>query len=226
MPLLLNERADEAVAALAHRPTMEGCMQLDRNGYYDLPPGKIAALVTYLEMTEAPPARPVPELPGLALRRVVEPDLDWYRDLFRRIGTDWLWFGRLIMPDDEVLATIRHPEVEVYALSQDSTDQGLLELDCRETPDIELAYFGVTPEVQGQGAGRWLMDQALRHAWARRPRRFWVHTCSLDHPAAVAFYVRSGFKPYRRAVEVADDPRLIGLAPLDSAAWLPPIGNT
>ena len=196
-------------------------MQLDRNGYYDLPPGKIAALVTYLEMIEPPPVRPVPELAGLALRRVAKPDLDWYRGLFRRIGTDWLWFGRLAMSDDEVLATIRHPMVEVYALMQDGQDEGLLELDRREPPDIELAYFGVTAAVQGQGAGRWLMDQALRHAWAHRPRRIRVHTCSLDHPGALAFYIRSGFRPYRRAVEVADDPRLIGLVPRDSAAWFP-----
>jgi hypothetical protein len=48
-----------------------------------------------------------------------------------------------------------------------------------------------------------------------------VHTCTLDHPAALAFYIRSGFHPYRRAVEVADDPRLLGLAPRDSASWLP-----
>ena len=77
-------------------------MQLDRNGYYDLPPGKIASLVTYLEMTEPPAPRALPDGPGLALRRVERPKLDWYRDLFRRIGTDWLWFGRLVMPDAEV----------------------------------------------------------------------------------------------------------------------------
>ena len=172
-------------------------------------------------MIEPPPVRPVPELAGLALRRVAEPDLDWYRGLFRRIGTDWLWFGRLALSDDEVLATIRHPMVEVYALMQDGQDEGLLELDRREPPDIELAYFGVTPELTGQGAGRWLMDRALELAWRHRPRRFWVHTCTLDHPGALAFYVRSGFRPYRRAVEVADDPRLLGLAPRESARWLP-----
>jgi GNAT superfamily N-acetyltransferase len=127
------------------------------------------------------------------------------------------------MPDAEVLTTIRHPMVEVYALSKDGRDEGLVELDRRASPDIELAYFGVTPQVQGKGAGRWLMDRALRQAWAHRPHRLWVHTCSLDHPGAVAFYIRSGFRPYRRAVEVADDPRLLGLAPLESAAWLPPI---
>lgn len=196
-------------------------MQLDRNGYYDLPPGKIASLVTYLEMTAPPAPRSAPDRPELSLRRVERPDLAWYRALFRRIGTDWLWFGRLVMLDDDVQAIISHPQVDVYALAKDGRDEGLLELDRREPPDIELAYFGVTPELTGQGAGRWLMDRALELAWRHRPRRFWVHTCTLDHPGALAFYVHSGFRPYRRAVEVADDPRLLGLAPRDSAAWLP-----
>lgn len=194
---------------------------LDRNGYYDLPPGKIASLVTYLEMTEPPPPPSPSDSAGFALRRVERPDLAWYRDLFRRIGTDWLWFGRLVMTDDEVRAIIGHAEVEVYALSRGGRDEGLLELDCRLPPDIELAYFGVTPELTGQGAGRWLMQHALELAWRHRPRRFWVHTCTLDHPGALPFYIRSGFRPYRRAVEVADDPRLIGLAPRGSASWLP-----
>jgi GNAT superfamily N-acetyltransferase len=200
-------------------------MQLERNGYYDLPPGKIASVVTYLEMTDPPLLRPPPEAPGLALRRVERPDLAWYQDLFRRIGTEWLWFGRLVMPDEAVRAIIEHPEVEVYALTRGGQDQGLLELDRREPPDIELAYFGVSPELTGQGAGRWLIAQALQLAWHHRPRRFWVHTCTLDHPGALPFYQRAGFRPYRRAVEVADDPRLIGLAPRDSARWLPLIEN-
>ncbi len=196
-------------------------MQLERNGYYDLPHGKIASVVTYLEMTEPPPPRPVPAAPGLALRRVERPELAWYQDLFRRVGTDWLWFGRLVMPDDAVSDIIEHPEVEVYALVRDGRDQGLLELDRREPPDIELVHFGVTPELTGQGAGRWLMARALELGWRHAPRRLWLHTCTLDHPGALPFYLRSGFRPYRRAVEVADDPRLIGLAPRDSARWLP-----
>lgn len=199
-------------------------MPLDRNGYYDLAPGKIAAVVTYLEMLGRPEPALVADLPGLALRRVERPELAWYRDLYRRVGTDWLWFSRLVMPDAEVQATIADPLVEIYALTVDGRDEGLVELDRRQPPDIELAYFGLTPGMVGRGAGRWLIAQTIERAWAYGPRRFWVHTCSLDHPRALAFYQRAGFRAYRRAVEIADDPRLLGLAPRDSAAWLPIIG--
>jgi GNAT superfamily N-acetyltransferase len=196
-------------------------LQLDRNGYYDLPPGKIAAVVTYLEMTERPAPRPVPALPGLSLRRVERPELGWYRDLFRRVGSDWLWFSRLVMPDDEARAAIGDPAVEVYALGCEGRDEGLLELDRRARDEVELAYFGLTPGMVGTGAGRWLMDRAIELAWRPETRRFFVHTCSLDHPAALAFYVRSGFRAYKRTVEVADDPRLVGHLPETAAAWLP-----
>ena len=86
---------------------------------------------------------------------------------------------------------------------------------------MELAYFGVVPEAVGTGAGRWLMDRAVELAFAKRPRRFWVHTCTLDHPAALGFYLRSGFQPYGRAVEIADDPRLAGALPRAAAPSIP-----
>jgi GNAT superfamily N-acetyltransferase len=200
-------------------------VKLEQNGYHEVPAGKVAAVVTYLEMSAPPPVRPLPDPPGLALRRVERPELAWYRDLYRRVGTDWLWFSRLVMPDEEVLAVIRDPAVEVYALESGGRAEGLLELDRREPPDVELAFFGLTAGLVGQGAGRWLMARALQLAWRHRPRRVWVHTCTLDHPAALAFYQRSGFVAYKRAVEIADDPRLLGLAPRDSAPWLPLIGE-
>lgn len=199
-------------------------MLLDRDGYYDLPPGKIATVVTFLEMTEPAPRRPGPTLSHLTLRRVELPDPGWYRDLYRRIGRDWLWFSRLALPEDALRAILHDPLVEVHALEVAGRAEGLLELDRRVADEIELAFLGLTAGMVGQGAGRWLMDRAQALAWAHRPRRFWVHTCTLDHPGALGFYLRSGFRAYRRAVEVADDPRLTGLAPRDAAPSLPVLG--
>ena len=107
------------------------------------------------------------------------------------------------------------------ASARDGRDEGLLELDRREAPDVELAFFGLTSALVGQGAGRWLMARALDLAWRHRPRRFWVHTCTLDHPAALGFYRRSGFTPVERHIEMAQDPRLNGLLPRDCAPHIP-----
>ena len=155
------------------------------------------------------------------MRRVETPDLDWFRDLYRRVGEEWLWFSRLQMTDAELAAIIQSPLVEVYALVQDGRDEGLLELDFREAGQCELAFFGVTAKLIGSGAGRWLMNRALELAWSRPVARVWVHTCTLDHPAAVAFYQRSGFRPFRRQVEIEDDPRLDGTVPRDAARHVP-----
>ena len=55
------------------------------DGYSDVPAGKIAAVVTHLEMTARPAPRPDPA-GAWTLRRVDAPALDWYRDLYRRVG--------------------------------------------------------------------------------------------------------------------------------------------
>src|SRR6266851_652741 len=140
------------------------------DGYSDVPRGKIAAVVTHLEMTERP-AIPRDPAGAWTLRRVEAPELDWFRD----------------------------------------------------RGQCELRLFGVTAKLIGSGAGRWLMNRALELMWSRPVTRVWVHTCTFDHPAALAFYQRSGFRPFRRQVEISDDPRLDGTAPRGAAKHVPMI---
>ncbi len=188
--------------------------------YTDLPPGKIASVVTYLKMTEAPATAPAPD-PSWSLERRAIPDLDWYRALFTKVGQDWLWFSRLQMSDDELRATIHHPDVDVFEFKIDGIEKGLLELDRREKPDIEIAFFGLTQDVIGTGAGKCLLAGALDLAWSHHPRAVLVHTCTLDHPRALDFYRRAGFTQYKRAIEIADDPRLDGTLPKTAAPQTP-----
>src|SRR5262249_47050288 len=96
-----------------------------------------------------------------------------------------------------------------------------LELDFRCDGECELAFLGVAPKQVGTGAGRWLINRAIELAWSRPIRRFWVHTCTLDHPQASAFYIRSGFSPFRQQIEINDDPRLDGTLPRHAAPQVP-----
>jgi len=190
------------------------------DGYSDVPAGKIAAVVTHLEMLERPILPPDP--PGAwTLRRVERPDLDWFRELYRRIGEEWLWFTRLRMSDTELAALIQAPAAEIYALVLGGRDEGLLHLDFSTEGQCELSLFGVTAPLVGGGAGRFLMNRALQRAWSQSVTRVWVHTCSFDHPRALPFYQRSGFRPFRRQIEISDDPRLDGTAPRDVAKHVP-----
>jgi GNAT superfamily N-acetyltransferase len=193
------------------------------DGYSDIPAGKVAAVVTHLEMTVRPAPRPDPA-GAWTLRRVEMPPLDWFRDLYRRVGEEWLWVSRIRMPDAELMAIIQSSLVEVYALVHDGRDEGLLELDFRIPGECEIVFFGVTAKLVGTGAGRWLMNRALELAWSRPVTRVWLHTCTFDHPAALAFYQRTGFRAFRRRIEVRDDPRLDGTAPRDVAKHVPVLG--
>jgi len=192
--------------------------------YEQVPDGELAAVVTYLEM-RVPPEHHVPES-SLALVRIEVPEPDHYRELFRRIGAPWLWFSRLTLDDGHLAAILQHPKVELDAVIDESgAEVGILELDFRELHECELSFLGLTPELSGKGHGRWLLAEAVRRAWREGVERVHVHTCSLDHPAALAAYRRAGFTPYRRAIERFPDPRLLGILPRDSAPQIPLLGT-
>ena len=192
--------------------------------YEPVEDGDLAAVVTYLEMRQ-PPARAVPAS-SLSLKRIDAPQPEHYRELFSKIGSRWLWFSRLMIDDAHLAEIIQHPRVELYSVFDDKgLETGMLELDFRTAGECELAFIGLVPELAGQGHGRWLLAEAVRLAWREGVERVHVHTCSLDHPAALIAYRRSGFEPYKRAVERFPDPRLLGILPKDCAPQIPLLGT-
>jgi len=190
------------------------------NGQFAVPAGKMPVVVTYLEMRAQPELKQASLPDGITFRQV-EPTVAWYRDIFSRVGSDWIWYGRLQLDDKALGAVLENPLVQFFTLTQNGTDEALLELDFRKQGECELAYFGLTNRLIGSGAGRYLMTQAINRAWAAGISRFHVHTCTNDSPQALAFYVRSGFSPFKREVDIDDDPRLNGLLPRDTAPAIP-----
>jgi GNAT superfamily N-acetyltransferase len=186
-------------------------------------PGQIATIVTSLQMLRPPAPRPMPASP-LRLARWQVPRVAPYRGLFRRVGEPWLWFSRLVMDDAALTAIIADPAVEVLpVIDRAGIELGLLELDFRESGQCELSFVGLVPELTGKGHGRWLMAHALSLAWRKGIERVWVHTCTLDHPAALGFYRKSGFVPFATAVETFADPRLAGVLSAEAAPHVPMI---
>ena len=192
--------------------------------YESLPSSELAAVVTFLEMRE----RPTLEIPSspLRLRRVEVPQPEHYKQLFRLIGGPWLWFSRLIMDDAHLATIIQHPKVELYSvIDENGCEVGMIELDFREPLECELAFIGLVPELSGKGHGKWLLAEAVSRAWRGDVARVHVHTCSLDHPAALSAYQRAGFIPHKRAIERFPDPRLLGILPKDCAPHIPLLGT-
>lgn len=191
------------------------------NGYYELPKGKLANVVTCLEM-QARPGRPLKTLPSThRLERIDPAGLAEYRALYRHVGQDWMWFSRLIMSDSKLHAILADPNVHSFALVEENVALGLLELDFRDDGQCELSFFGLASEAIGKGLGRALIDTGIDMAWQQPVKRMWVHTCTLDSPDALPFYVRSGFTPYARMIEIHDDARLTGNLPITAAPKVP-----
>lgn len=193
------------------------------DGYTDLAPGRLAALVTYLahDLRVLPAQPPLPA--KAALTRLGPGEIVRYKRLFRLVGAEWLWYSRLRLDDAALAAILGDGAVHAFRLIDKAGDFGLLELDLRQQDAPELAYFGLAARAIGNGWGRWLMAEALHRARELGAERLLVHTCSLDHPRALQFYCASGFVPYRRAVEVFEDPRLDGTLPRGVAAFMPVI---
>jgi GNAT superfamily N-acetyltransferase len=192
--------------------------------YEPVADGELAAVVTYLEM-RAPPEHAIPSS-TLSLQRVEVPQPEHYRELFRRIGAPWLWFSRLLLDDAHLAAIIQHPKIELDSIRDGAGQEvGMIELDFREPGECELSFVGLLPELSGHGHGRWLLAEAVQRAWRDGINRVHVHTCSLDHPAALAAYRRAGFTPYKRAVQRFPDPRLLGILPKDCAPQIPLLGT-
>ncbi|MEA3054373.1 MAG: hypothetical protein QOG72_3276 [Sphingomonadales bacterium] len=186
-----------------------------------VPEGHVGAVVTYLDMTERPKPRPLPDSP-LRLEPWPDPDPARYRLLFERIGARWLWYSRLVMDDERLRGEI----AEVHAVvDRSGIEVGMIELDLRTRSECLIRFLGLVPELAGKGHGDWLFARTLALAWRRGVERVSVNTCTLDHPAALPAYLKAGFRAYKRAFESFPDPRLAGLLPAGAAPQVPSIGG-
>lgn len=180
---------------------------------------KLSTVITYLEMTERPkPSHWAPAAGKWAFMLADRPTPSFYRYLYDTVGEPWLWYERRALGEEELAAIIHDPKVDIYVLYADGVPAGFAELDRRNSPDIELAYFGLIPDFVGRGLGPYLLSQALEEAWSHEPERLWVHTCTLDHPKALAVYQRAGFTPYKQETIEFEDPRRSGLLPADAGS--------
>ena len=166
---------------------------------------KHPTVITHLEMLEAP-ARSVPRpSANLAIIRALMPPIHFYRYLYDTVGAHHVWVQRRRMDDAALRSIIQAQGVEIYVLHVDGCPAGFSELDFRESPEADLAYFGLIPEFTGRGLGSFFLAETVHIAWSRDIRRLTVQTCTLDHPAALPLYQRTGFSPYARSEDVLEE---------------------
>jgi ribosomal protein S18 acetylase RimI-like enzyme len=154
---------------------------------------------TYLEMTS-------PD----ALRRSAAPAEDvriecatactasFYRYLYAEVGRGYRWTDRLAWTDEQIRAHLSSPGISVHVAYVGGTPAGYFELTPHPDGSCELSYFGLLPDFHGRGLGKLLLTRATEEAWARKPTRVWLHTCTLDDAAALPNYIARGFVPYKK----------------------------
>jgi GNAT superfamily N-acetyltransferase len=161
---------------------------------------------TFLEMTDASQAIPFRGERTLESRRALIPSPELNRFLYVTVGSDWWWYQRLGWDRERWLAYLDRPELETWVAYLSGTPAGYFELEAQAGNTVEIAYFGLLPAFVSRGLGPELLSAAIDRAWQLGAKRVWVHTCTLDHPRALATYQNRGFEIYKSAVETLNLP--------------------
>ncbi len=161
-------------------------------------------LVTTHSVEIHSPADVVPGAPSrtpyeLLRSEVVLPELN--RFLYNAVGTEWCWYARRTWTYAKWFEFLDRPEVGTWVAYVRGTPAGYFELEMQAEESVEIAYFGLLPPFIGQGMGGALLSDAVATAWEFGAKRIWLHTCSMDHPSALANYQARGFKIF----ETVDD---------------------
>ena len=124
---------------------------------------------------------------------------DFYRYLYIAVGAPWKWYMRLDWDYAQWERLIADNKVHVFVGHRDGHGQPLGFFELRELPDrtVKIAYFGLVPEVIGEGFGGEFLDHAIWQAYRLGAKRVTLHTCSLDHPNALLNYLARGFRVRR-----------------------------
>lgn len=119
-----------------------------------------------------------------------------YRALYAAVGEAYAWRDRLSWSDEQLATYLCRDEVSVWVLQVQGEVAGYFELVCGENGDVEIGYFGLLRRYHGRGLGKFLLTRAVDEAWVRGASRVWLHTCTLDDPAALPNYLARGFTPF------------------------------
>ncbi|MFT6407149.1 MAG: ribosomal protein S18 acetylase RimI-like enzyme [Arenicella sp.] len=155
----------------------------------------------YLEMKSADSLLEKNDANGLL---VMEAEIDEFRFnkfLYTLIGGSWQWTDKLALSDDEWRQYVENPQLRTWVGYVKGAIAGYFELHADAHGNTEIIYFGLAENFIGKGLGSYFLSKAIKSAWAMpNTTRVWVHTCSLDHPAALSNYQRRGFKVYKTEI--------------------------
>jgi GNAT superfamily N-acetyltransferase len=153
---------------------------------------------TYLDVADRNEFRPAwTDMPGVVVDRIRRCPASLFQSLYTDVGRQYGWLDRHSWSDDDIRRHLANPAVSIWVMRVQDAPAGYFELRTESDGSTELACFGLLPEFIGQGLGKHLLSAAVEQAFGLGARRVWLHTCTLDNPAALPNYLKRGFVPCR-----------------------------
>jgi len=177
---------------------------------------EIAATTWWMQMTSPPPAVISESLPEECMAmQAIRPLRAFYLYLYTSVGRPYQWYNRLMMPAGELQQLLNDDNTEIWVLYFNGVPAGFVEYDISSSKETEIVYFGLSCDFTGKKLGLPFLKWCIQKAWERPINRLWLHTCNLDHPAALSFYQKAGFEIYdqdtimQQTPDHEDDPYLL-----------------
>ena len=130
---------------------------------------------------------------------IVNPvDFQLNKFFYKNIGKNHHWVDRLVWTEKKWNDYVSNQNVKTYVLKDVDNFAGYFELNLHpEKEEVEIAYLGLLEEYQNKKLGSYLLSKAIKNSFLEKPKRVWVHTCSLDHKNALNNYIARGMKIFK-----------------------------
>ena len=130
---------------------------------------------------------------------LVDPvDFQLNKFFYKNIGKKHHWVDRLVWTEKQWIDYVSNEDVKTYVLKNSNDLAGYFELNLHpEKNEVEIAYLGLLEEYQNKKLGSYLLSNAIKNSFLNKPKRVWVHTCSLDHKNALNNYIARGMKIFK-----------------------------
>ena len=139
---------------------------------------------------------------GFILKIIESDDFQLNKYFYKNIGKNHHWVDRLVWTEKNWIEYTSDNKVKTYVLKISNDIAGFFELIFHKD-EVEIAYLGLLKEYRNKKIGSYLLASAIKNAFLSKPKRVWVHTCSLDHKNALNNYIARGMKIFKKETILA-----------------------
>jgi len=128
-------------------------------------------------------------------------DFQLNKFFYKNVGKKHHWIDRLVWTEKQWIEYISDEKVKTYVLKNKNDLAGYFELIIHsDKNEVEIAYLGLLEEYHNKKLGSYLLSKAIKNSFLNKPKRVWVHTCTLDHKNALNNYLSRGMRIFKKEI--------------------------